>query len=271
MKSILLLGLMLAVPLTSSAQFSRKKAPPTKGKSLAVLGNSIVMSLSTYYPHLPTQPGDHDDQDWRVLKQILQLKELINCGIGGATWQDRGDENITDYPLRGTRTATISNQLRMLKRLITEEKRKTPDIILIAAGTNNPNVDGDFDTVMKMSFEELEANEAYRQTMYGGLRYSLEMARREYSDATIYLVTPMQSNSAGRSYDKIKATGDAIKEMGARYSCMVFDAASEIGIVDLLEKNGENGRYLSDGIHLNFKGKKKYTKWIAQKILQNYY
>lgn len=159
----------------------------------------------------------------------------------------------------------------MLDRLIADESRVTPDIIVMAMGTNNPDNDGDFTTVMGMTFAALEADETYRQTMYGGLRYSLERARRDYPNSEIYIVTPMQSATSGRSYADITAAGSAIKEMAARYSCMVFDSASEIGIVDIFENDGVDGRYLGDGVHLNSSGKSKYTKWFTNKILQNYY
>ena len=229
------------------------------------------MLFSDNYPGLPAKKGEHDNQNWNSLKDALELNELINCGIGGAQWQDRGDTNITDYPLRRTKTGTISNELRMLNRLISNEGRIPPDIILIIAGTNNPVVDGDFNTVMGMTFSDLESNEKYRQTMFGGLRYSLEKARNDYPNSEIYLVTPLQSNTPSRSYDRIKSTGDAIKLMGARYSCIVFDAAAELGIVDLFESNKENGRCLKDGVHLNAKGKEKFTRWITKKIIQSYY
>src|SRR5699024_4003010 len=71
---------------------------PLKGKSIAILGDSIMMNFSTQF-------ADHDTQDWNSLKNKLLVNELINCGIGGARWQDRGDTNITDSPERASPTA----------------------------------------------------------------------------------------------------------------------------------------------------------------------
>lgn len=264
--------ILIAITLIHNISFGQNNdVPPTKGKSLAILGNSIMMNFSDNYPDLPASKGEHDNQNWETLKNALQLKELINCGIGGAQWQDRGDSYITAYPLRGTKSGTMSNGLRMLKRLIEENKRISPDIIIMAMGTNNPNISGDYESVMKMSFSELESNEAYRKTLFGGLRYSIEQARRDYPDSEIYLITPMQSNTPSRPFEKIKSTGDAIKMMGARYSCVVFDATFELGIVDIIEASKKDGKYFSDGVHLSKKGKEKYTKWLIKKILQTYY
>lgn len=231
----------------------------TSGKSLAALGDSIVMGFST-------QSTDHDTQDWASLKDALQLGELINCGIGGSTWQDRGDINITDTPIKATATGTASNCVRMLERLVSEG-RTSPDIILMAYGTNGSTVDGDFSAIMSMTFAALEADEAARETFYGGMRYAIERASNSFPDARIILFTPPQAVGSGRNYTALKAAGDAIKIMGSRYSAPVVDLLSDLGIRDMHEIDGSNGRYLSDGTHLNSAGKTLYTNFAAVNIL----
>jgi len=243
----------------------------TKGKSLALLADSIGMLFSTNVPQAPIADGDHDNQDWLELEEALDLSELINCGIGGSTWQSKGDANISSYPKKAEDSGYMENCLRMLDRLIADENRVTPDIIVMAMGTNNPNVTGNFNTIMGLTYTQLQADQTNRMTMIGSLRYNLETARTNYPDAEIYLIAPMQSaDTSNRPYSKMLETGDAIKQMAARFSCVVFDALADIGICDLFEVNGSSGRYLGDGVHLNSDGKVRYKNWLANNILANY-
>jgi lysophospholipase L1-like esterase len=240
------------------------------GKVVALLGDSITMQLSTSYPALPASAGQHDNQDAPLLKAALKLQEVINCGIGGATWQDRGDANITAFPLRGTDSGTASNTVRMLKRLITAG-RPTPDVIVILFGTNNPNVDGDFATVMAMTYSALDADATYRQTMYGGLRYTMETVTRDFPNAIVIAVKPMQSATTGREYDKMLTTGNAIEEMAKRYSIQTIDALHDLGVVQDYEVDGANGVWLGDGLHPNADGRIMYSNFLANNIKNKFF
>ena len=209
-----------------------------------------------------SQQSNFDTQNWDALKLKLGLGELINCGLGGATIAERQYITAYPYPDGDGYTTCISNEARMLKRLVTSG-RTTPDIIIIWAGTNGagqPLIDN-YSTIMALDWATLSDNvsgSTYRQTFYGGLRFTLEYLYRNFKNSTIYLFSPIQRNyslTLEGQYDNLTNTRNALLKMGNRYGCVFCDALNESGIVDLYEKQDGSGYWLYDGLHPNAAGK----------------
>lgn len=285
------------------------------GKSVAVLGDSIMMRMRTNYSGTNTvsylgsdgntytfdqltningklfvaadnsisctvvnsNQNKLDNQNWEALKSKTGAADIINCGLGGAKVRER--EVITEYPYPDGdgQTTCLSNEVKMLKRLV-QGGRPSPDCIIIWAGTNDAvnNFGNDnYDEIMAMEYNTL-ADDAlgrtYRQTFYGGLRYTLETLYREYPYATIFVFTPIQTNpSNSRTYSKLTTFGNALKKMAERYSCIFVNSLTEIGIVDLLEASDGSGNFLADGLHPNENGKKLFANFTAKKLNTLYF
>ena len=237
----------------------------------STLQDDNVIETSKMVEIVNSSQAAFDAQNWDALKQKLGVRNLYNFGLGGATFAERQVVTSYPYPDGNGWTTDLPNEVRWLIRRYTEEYVEYPDCIVIWLGTNGagePSSDN-YNEIMALTYDELNSDEHYadRKTLYGGLRWSLETLYRTFQYATIILVTPVQTNPENyRTYDKLTTTANAIKKMAGRYSCMVFDALNEIGVVDFFEKSDSSGYFLYDGVHPNSKGKILWKNYLAQKL-----
>lgn len=237
----------------------------------STLQDGQVVDTSVLVDIVNSSQNEFDLQNWNALKQFLGVQNLYNLGLGGATFTER--QIITSYPYPDGNgwTTDLPNEVRWLIRRYDEGNIQYPDCIVIWMGTNGagkPTSDN-YEEIMLLTYDELNSNEHYteRETLYGGLRWSLETLYRKFKFSTIILVTPVQTNPENyRTYDKLTTTANAIKKMAGRYSCMVFDALNEIGVVDFFEKSDGSGYFLYDGVHPNSKGKILWKNYLGQKL-----
>lgn len=237
----------------------------------STLQDGQVIDTSVLVDIVNSSQNEFDLQNWNALKQFLGVQNLYNLGLGGATFKER--QIITSYPYPDGNgwTTDLPNEVRWLIRRYDEGNIQYPDCIVIWMGTNGagePTSDN-YEEIMLLTYDELNSNEHYteRKTLYGGLRWSLETLYRKFEFSTIILVTPVQTNPDNyRIYDKLATTANAIKKMAGRYSCMVFDALNEIGVVDFFEKSDGSGYFLYDGVHPNSKGKILWKNYLGQKL-----
>jgi lysophospholipase L1-like esterase len=237
----------------------------------STLQDGKVVDTSVLVDIVNSSQNEFDLQNWNALKQFLGVQNLYNLGLGGATFAER--QIITSYPYPDGNgwTTDLPNEVRWLIRRYDEGNIQYPDCIVIWMGTNGagrPTSDN-YEEIMLLTYDELNSNEHYteRKTLYGGLRWSLETLYRKFKFSTIILVTPVQTNPENyRTYDKLTTTANAIKKMAGRYSCMVFDALNEIGVVDFFEKSDGSGYFLYDGLHPNSKGKILWKNYLGQKL-----
>lgn len=237
----------------------------------STLQDGQVVDTSVLVDIVNSSQNEFDLQNWNALKQFLGVQNLYNLGLGGATFAER--QIITSYPYPDGNgwTTDLPNEVRWLIRRYDEGNIQYPDCIVIWMGTNGagqPTSDN-YEEIMLLTYDELNSNEHYteRKTLYGGLRWSLETLYRKFKFSTIILVTPVQTNPENyRTYDKLTTTANAIKKMAGRYSCMVFDALNEIGVVDFFEKSDGSGYFLYDGLHPNSKGKILWKNYLGQKL-----
>ena len=218
-----------------------------------------------------SKQAEFDVQNWNKLKEILACEDIINCGIAGAripettistsnpTWDD-------------VDTCCISNGAKWLKRLV-DGGRKSPDMIVIWAGTNSLDSDmSNYDEIMAVDWETLNNNiegAKYRKTFFGGIRYTLEYLYRNFPNTHIMILSPIQAaeSMGGRTYVKSNKACEALKKMSDRYACLWADALHEIGIVNFYEPH----KYLYDGVHPNYDGKVLFANYLANKIESLYF
>ena len=237
----------------------------------STLQDGQVVDTSVLVDIVNSSQNEFDLQNWNALKQFLGVQNLYNLGLGGATFAER--QIITSYPYPDGNgwTTDLPNEVRWLIRRYDEGNIQYPDCIVIWMGTNGagePSSDN-YEKIMLLTYDELNSNEHYteRKTLYGGLRWSLETLYRKFKFSTIILVTPVQTNPENyRTYNKLTTTANAIKKMAGRYSCMVFDALNEIGVVDFFEKSDGSGYFLYDGLHPSSRGKILWKNYLGQKL-----
>ena len=279
---------------------------PLKGKTVAVLGDSIMQNMDSHTPwgqnvqtyeydgtaysyddldnidgELYTAGGNkcdvinsdqtyYDSESWDSLKNKLRAGKVINCAIGGSII-DEGAV-ITAYPgvESGTyRTNSLPNQVRWLLRRCTAES-VVPDAVVIWMGTNGlGRTAGSFDDIMALSYSTLADNadgRTYRQTVNGGLRFAIETIVRTFPYAQIYVLTPIQATSTNRDYDALVTRAELMIKMARRFSCQHFVPMDEIGIY-----SGYEDMWTRDGLHPNDAGKIVLTNYLSNRINHTYY
>ncbi|MEL7586666.1 MAG: SGNH/GDSL hydrolase family protein [Prolixibacteraceae bacterium] len=241
-----------------------------------LVGGEVVDGTTIECEITNSSQSAYDVQNWDALKNKLSLADLINCGLGGARFRERDYVTAYPYPDGDANTTCITNEVRMLKRLV-DSGRTSPDIIMIWAGTNDvgqPSTDN-FDEIMSLNWSILSANDnlgwTYRKTFYGGLRFTLEYLYRNFQNATIFVFSPIQAAETLRILADLTITKDAIKRMAERYSCIFCNALNEAGIVNEFEASDGSGYWLYDGLHPNNAGKVLLKNYAHRKITSYFF
>lgn len=247
------------------------------GKNVLVLGDSITQ----------------DANSW--VRQAIPLMGgiLLNLAVSGARAGDLSGTAINLSPTPGTNSPdnVLSNQVRRAAQAtfalgaeitwthpVTGEvfgvptsigtgtaTFGTPDLIIIAIGTNDTVYSGDFSTVKDLPLSSLPNTQ-----LTGGLRWAVENLMILYPNAQILISTPIQSQPGGtRPFDVTKTKRQRIVEVAEYYSITLIDAFYESGISEKFEVAG-NGRYLADGLHPNNNGKAKMRDFLINELNKKY-
>lgn len=281
---------------------------PLKGKTIAVMGDSIMQYMSGGYgganvqtfvengnvhtydeititDGIPYYNGNictvvndkqsyYDNQGWELLKNATGASKIINCSIGGSGIKE--GTISTAYPgyESGTHhTNSLPNLVKWLFRMC--ENNAQPDIAIIWMGTNLLSTnEGDIDIVFNTPWETLASNagHALRQTTYGALRYAIEKIYREMPNTYIMVLGPIQADTArftGRTFEALKSRSEAMKAVAERISIKFIEPLTEIEIYGPAETT-DDPRYLVDGLHCNDAGKALLTAFLNKKIITNY-
>lgn len=267
-----------------------KKDDNSVNKNIYCLGDSIT----------------HLDGSWAFrLADLIGANNVYNIARGGAMWKDwyntivydrscpiwnngfvhiiSDDGKTESYPSNGDMNCnaipsnsdycTISNEIRFMDRLISEFGRPSPDIIVIACGTNDTNEsakeysDEEFENVVNTKLDAMTVDQ--KCTISGGIRWCIETLMSKYPNAEVMVATPIQSNFSSKKpyYKRINTW---LKKFAEYYSVKVIDAYSECGITSAFEKDEDDanttGRYLIDGIHPNASGNKLMADYYAKQI-----
>ncbi len=190
----------------------------------------------------------------------------------GATWSNtRATRLNTEENIGVLGNDNVAyNQICRLKDECRAGRQQTPDLILIALGTNDAWFEKQRPGVFGMTAEE-----AFSQTdsmitsrpansvlsLAESVRYGCEMLMESFPDAQIVLMTPLQSTAV--SYDRIRLAGDIIEECGARMSIPVVRLDKETGIYSTRERVKRKFTY--DGTHTSVEGAKR----VASKVINN--
>jgi hypothetical protein len=174
--------------------------------------------------------------------------DITTTGGGGADWN------------------VIWNQVNKMIDLVANQSYKTPDIILISAGTNDfYGTIGDPDLIFDgQQFTNLPPGDSQIQNLVGGLRYSIDTIIENFPDVQIVLITPIQRGLEDNS--KMFNIADAIIKSGGYASVEVIDQSRKSGIYGYFDI--ATNKYLSDNLHPNDAGGQKMANFLF-KALKN--
>ena len=253
-----------------------------------------------------SEQGYIDSRGWDLLRKQTGASAVINCGQGGGTYPEMGV--VTKYPSTtlsgffGDKTQSFPNQVKMLKRLVDEGRYFAPDCIVIWMGINGTTllVNDTLEEAMAIDWDVLSddvAGYAERTKYFAAIRYGIEYLYRSFPYATIVILSPIMTNrgdknitgewDAYRGYGNIKSISASIRSIAERYSCLFFDALTQIGLANFAYKadttlpSGEQiatgdalgnliPLYLQDGVHPNSAGKVVLANYLSR-ILNSFY
>lgn len=191
----------------------------------------------------------------------------------GATWTNtlKTVYNTKEYTEKLGNDNVVYNQVNRLKEDCDAGRQPEPDLILIAAGTN----DAWFKTSRPDAFSET-AEQAFARdggfitgmraadarTLACSVRYCCEMLMERFPHAQIILLTPMQSVAAG--YADIRKAGDIIEGCARRMGLCVIRQDRESCVYDVREKG--MWKYTTDGTHTSETGARRNGCYIANRV-----
>ncbi|GAQ15420.1 hypothetical protein MODO_3116 [Myroides odoratimimus] len=220
--------------------------------------------------------------------------DLVNLSISGARYQDFTNTTF-DFSSQldsNSPNNTVFNQVcRLAQKItpkgeqikwahpITKNEFNVPidiavgsgelervDLIVLAAGTNDSkyNTENAYLEYVKYDYPNYDR----KVHMVTGLMWAIESIKCIAPNVQIIISTPIQSNPTGsRRFEITKQKRDRIVEVANYYGITVIDSFFESGISEKFETNdGENGKYLYDGLHPNDQGKKLMGNFLVKKI-----
>lgn len=191
----------------------------------------------------------------------------------GATWTNTP---ATRYDT-AENTAVISddnviyNQVNRLREACNAGGQPEPDLIIIAAGTNDAWFPDKRPSVFGMSVDEaFAATDSFITwrapgtivTLAEAVRYCCETLMQDYPDAQIVLLTPLQSAVADA--ERLRQAADVIAGCGGRMALAVIRQDRVSSVYNVREKVTRSNTY--DGTHTSPAGARRNGTQIARMV-----
>lgn len=191
----------------------------------------------------------------------------------GATWTNTAltAYNTKECTGKISDNNVIYNQINRLKEDCDGKKCPEPDLILIAAGTNDAwfaaSRPGLFSSTVSQTFSYdggfiTGSAVSAVMTLAGSVRYGCELLMERFPDAQIILLTPIQSVAADAG--NIRKVGDIIEGCGNRMGLCVIRQDRESCVYYVREK--KSNKYTYDGTHTSEEGARRNGCYIANRV-----
>lgn len=217
--------------------------------------------------------GDKCDnpQGWtKWFADELKPSSCRSYARSGATWTNtpkttrNEKENIS---ILGDNNV-IYNQVCRLSTAVDRSHQPIPDIIIIAAGTNDAWFYKRRPKALMRDVKPMPDSILLKQepssilTLYQSVAYCCALLEKKFPQSRIVLLTPLQCTAT--SEERIRTTGDIIAQCGRARGLQVIRQDS----VCCISRNQEKNRftYTVDGIHTNPEGAKNNGIILAREI-----
>lgn len=208
---------------------------------------------------------------WFVDK--ISPKTCRSYARSGATWTNtvRTCYDIVENTQVLSDNNVIFNQMNRLITACDKQQQPSPDLILIAAGTNDAwfysKRPGAFSKTVEQAFKTPITFNAPQKvssvvSLAGSVRLICEKLMSRFPDARIVLLSPMQTTKA--SYNIINKVGTILEECAHRMSIPIIRQDYITGVYSSREANG---CFLTvDGTHTSERGAQRNGYLIANQI-----
>lgn len=171
-----------------------------------------------------------------------------------------GDDNV------------IYNQIIRLRNELDSNRIRRPDLIIIAAGTNDawfedkrPNAFS-LDKAYQWHSTEVSQQPSDYLTIQQSVSFGIHLLREMLPEAKIVLMTPMYTTAVSKS--KIRQCGDIIEYCARQTDCFLIRQDKVSPVDSAKEKKRKN--YTYDGTHTSIQGAKANGKILAGIIKKQY-
>lgn len=208
-----------------------------------------------------------------LITRYLSTSDVRNYAQWGATYKDQED---VEYPRK-----SLSYQIQVALNDIPNDNdvfptigNFVPDVIIFALGTNDGSPNDTFESAMNKTVMDgnninVDATLANldRSKFCESARYAFLKIKKQFPQSLCICVLPIQRTA----FDiQTAGVGNELRKMAERYSIIVIDGATEMGIIRDLEKNDALGANLKDGLHPNDKGQNLFARLIINAIKNNW-
>lgn len=219
--------------------------------------------------------GDDCDKPKGWNKWFVDEFRPLSCksyARSGATWTNTSStrENVVeDIAVLGNDNV-IYNQIARLKKASDEGRQQTPDLIIIAAGTNDawfvkqrPKV---FAKTAAQAFADKEPIRGRKPnevlSLAESVRYGCELLMERFPKAQIILLTPLQAIQPTKA--NLDRASDIIEQCGRRMGLEVVRQDRECCVRRADEQKTK--RYTTDGAHTSEEGARLNGTYLAKRI-----
>lgn len=212
----------------------------------------------------------------KVFNKLIKPSHFENTAVSGASWEDVAGTVYDGNPVFDPNDTqqlgnVMGNQVEkvLLQKAAGNSDFADFDLIIAAASTNRGRaVSTDTVATIERQFITASGNtlpleEVDRKTWAGAVRCFYEKMRAEYSNAKIFICSPIQGAEGVRPYASIKAKGELLKAICDIISDVTFINIFNCGICGICEQWQKNGRDLIDGLHPNTDGAEKIGRYNA--------
>lgn len=206
-------------------------------------------------------------------KAEFKPKSCVSFARSGASWTHTAEtvRNTAEYAGKPTPNNVIYNQVERLKEKVDSGKIATPNLIIIACGTN----DGWFKAKYYPQLFVRTANEAFSKydsitqtpinkivTLAESVVFNCALLQKYFPEARIILLTPMQTTAVPLSV--IEQIGDVIDNCGKLMNISTIRQDKICCVKSADERKVKVNTY--DGTHTSKIGAQKNGKLIALEI-----
>ena len=194
----------------------------------------------------------------------MDAEEYNNVAIGGATWAWRTGTTQTDNP--GTDdTNVMSNQVLKVIKMFNDGVMTAPDLIFLSAAINDVARNHAIGNVATEYAKNLADVDMY--SIIGSIRWCVQTLMQTFPDVRIFLLTPLHTSVAARTFEKMKSYRQAILDSGVRLSVPIIDCTAECLINEINES-----RYMqADKLHPNSAGQNMMARYVWNRLVNFYY
>lgn len=207
-----------------------------------------------------------------LLTELFKCYDVRNYAIEGASFKDLDREVGNERQNLSFQIDMAINDIPNENKVFPTDGNYTPDIVIFALGTNDGVPNDTYDSAMSktvMDGDNYDVDATIDSLDWSkfseAARAAFMRIHKAFPYAQKFCVLPIQRQAREQQTGGVN---DDLKKMAERYSIVVIDGATELGVVRDFEKKNALGLLLKDGLHPNDAGQKMFARMVSRYIKQ---